>query len=218
MFSVSQEHLVSRSKIFWHVSPAAITNGFCIRTVAFSFRSEWIPAVTTVKEEVSSHLLQNSGICSQNHYIPETDTEWDGSHFGAEEDPRGLREEMELADVREDKTENGRRRKELTHSAEAKKKTVKWDIETRKIQCMFRGNGCGHNPKMTVITAPFGHWKKATAMIECVVTIYFHSYAALPMSVFPHKLQYNTLTGAQLCRARTWGCVCLSLRCRTEPG
>lgn len=214
IFGFQEQKLLARIP-----SSCCITEGVFIRTAAFSFKSEWNPAVTMVfmtKEKVSSQLLQNIRSCLKDKYIPDRDinTEWDRSQFDTKEDPRGLREEMKLAGVRED----NREWKETERVDSLCWKTDNSKMRHRngwgKIQCLFGDNDCGHNPvltpEMTVIIAPFGHWKKATAMIECVVSLHFHSHTALPLSVFPHKLQYNTLAGAQLYRARTWRSVCLS--------
>lgn len=114
--SVSQEHLVFQEcKLLARVPSSCITEGFFIRTAAFSFKSEWIPAVASVfmiKDSVSSHLLQNPTSCLKDKRIRERDANSERDRPPSferkgrpERDPRG---DAELAGGRGGDAEDGR--------------------------------------------------------------------------------------------------------------
>lgn len=206
-------------KLLARIPSSCITEGFFIRTVAFSFKSEWIPAVAVVfmiKGKVSSHPLQNLTSCLKDKCVRERDanSQRDGPQVWKGGRPKRTERGGEASWWRR---RQRRGWKELIHSAERKgtgrhRETEKWARE-KNLLCL---------EIMTVVITLFSHqrwpWsqrhlatggKKATPMIERVATIHFHSPAALPLSVSPLKLQSNTLAGAQLYTAWTWRAVCL---------
>lgn len=81
--------------------------------MAFSFKSEWIPAVAMVlmiKGKVSSHPLQNLTSCLKDKCICQRDanTNETDPKFESEDVPRGPKGEVKLAGGEDDNAEDGR--------------------------------------------------------------------------------------------------------------